>query len=373
MKEKKQITTNQWCVLVFICSIAIKMFMVPALLVKVSAKDSIFVMLFYVFIEIINTLLVVFTAKRNPDKTYYEIFESAIGRVGAKILVAYFTAFLLVKYLLILSEIKVFFSVSVYDTINWKVMIIPIIALCVAYANKTLQSLGRSGEIFVPIIIVSTLVLCVFLIGDLKLSNLLPFFENGAEDFFKGIDAFPIWFGDVSLLLICLGNIKINKKTVLLTVVSRSVASLLVLSFSLIMFATYSDIPHLVDYGHNVSSMTQYSIGSNDFGRFDYIVYCFWLLSVFLKVALIFYVCVRNVTYITNKKNNLITSLCIAVVVYVLTSFVLRNENSTYELCTSALKYVLLPAEFLLPLFTFISSRLKFERAQGERKIDETA
>lgn len=367
MTEKKQITTTQWCVLVFICSMAIKMFMVPALLVKVSKKESIFVMAFYILIEIINTLLVVFTAKRNPDKTYYEILTTALGKVGAKIVVAYFTIFLLVKYLLILSEIKVFFSVSVYDTIDWKVMIIPIIALCVAYANKTLLTLGRSAEILVPIIIISTLVLCVFLIGNIELSNLLPFFENGMQDFINGVDTFPIWFGDVSLLLICLGNIKINKKTALLTVVFRCISAILVLSFALIMFATYADISHLVDYGHNVSSMTQYSIGSNDFGRFDYIVYCFWLLSVFIKVALIFYVCVRNVIFITGKKNNLITSIALAIVTYLLTSFVLRNENSTYVLCTSALKYFLLPAEFLLPISVFIMARIKLEKAKEDK------
>ena len=102
--QKEQISTTQWCVLVFICSMAIKMFMVPALLVKVSKNDSIFVMCFYLLLEIINTLLVVLTAKRNPDKTYYEILQSARGNLVAKIMIAYFTVFLLVKYLLILSR-----------------------------------------------------------------------------------------------------------------------------------------------------------------------------------------------------------------------------------------------------------------------------
>ena len=374
--QKEQISTTQWCVLVFICSMAIKMFMVPALLVKVSKNDSIFVMCFYLLLEIINTLLVVLTAKRNPDKTYYEILQSALGNMVAKIMIAYFTVFLLVKYLLILSEIKVFFSVSVYDSINWKVMILPIIALCITYANKTLRAIGRSAEIFVPIIIVSTLVLCVFLIGNIEISNLLPFFSNGAEDFVRGIKTFPVWFGDVSLLLICLGNIKITKRTVMFTVIARVISALLVVAFSTIMFATYCDISHLVDYGHNVSSMTQYSVGGNDFGRFDYIVYCFWLFSVFIKLSLIFYVCARNVSFIVSRKNNLIISLLLGALVYVLTSFVLRNENVTYSLCTSGFKYFLMPAEFLFPLVIFTLARIKYEKAsesKGEQVNEKPA
>ena len=376
MNKKERISTTQWCVLVFICSMAIKMFMVPALLVKVSKNDSIFVMCFYLLLEIINTLLVVLTAKRNPDKTYYEILKTAFGNVCSKIIIVYFTVFLLVKYLLILSEIKVFFSVSVYDSINWKVMILPIIALCITYANKTLRAIGRSAEIFVPIIITSTLILCVFLIGNIDMSNLLPFFDNGLQDFLRGIDTFPVWFGDVSLLLICLGNIKMTKKTVVFTVVSRVASALLVVSFSMIMFATYCDIPHLVDYGHNVSSMTQYSVGGNDFGRFDYIVYCFWLFSVFIKLSLIFYVCVRNVSFVINKKNNAVISLVLGAVCYVLTSFVLRNENITYTLCTSAFKYFLIPAEFLLPILVFVLARAKYEKAtmsEGVQVDEKTA
>ncbi len=371
MNQKEQISSGEFAILAFLCGMAIKMFMLPPLLLKVSGQDSVFVMIFYLLIELINVTLLVLIAKRNPDKTYYQILQAALGRVGAKLVVTYFTLFLLLKELLIFSEIKVFFSVSVYDNVVWGVMILPLLAVCVGYGTKTLRTIGRSGQLIVPFVAVSALLLSLLLVGNIPFSNLLPFFYHGAEDFVRGIDTFPVWFGDVSLLVICLGNIRLTKGFAVKTILSRLAAILAVSLFSVIMFANYANVTDLIDYGHNVSSMTQYSLGSHDYGRFDYLIYCQWMFAVLIKVVLIFYTVTRNVSFVVGKKNNLVTSLVVAGALYVTTVFVLKNENVTYLLCSGPVKYVFLAAEFLLPLFLFVCARVRFARATPSPVLQE--
>ena len=369
----RQISSTQFALLVFVCGMAIKMFMLPALMLKVSGRDSIVVMAFYLVIELVNVVFLTLTLKRNPDKTFYEILSSALGKIVAKIIVTYFTLFLLLKLLLMLSELKVFFSSSVYERISWDIMIIPILVLCVGFSTKPLTSLGRVAELFSPLILISTVILSLLLSAKVPIQNIFPLFDNGIKSVVDGALTFPVWFGDVSLLLVCLGNVKLSKKIVLKTLLLRGLSVLFALTFSLIMFSTYADITELIDYGHNVSSMTQYSLGSHDYGRFDYIIYCFWMLAVIIKIMLNFYTVSQNVRYVVGKNAQYVIPIVVAIIVYVLTTFVLKNENATYQLSTSALKFVFVPAEFLLPFITFILAKIKFRKAeeiQKEREVN---
>ncbi|MBE5733122.1 MAG: hypothetical protein E7353_08885 [Clostridiales bacterium] len=368
---QKQISSTQFALFAFICGMAIKMFMLPALMLKVSGRDSIVVMAFYLIIELVNVLFLSLTLKRNPDKTFYEILSNSLGKIVAKIVVVYFTLFLLLKLLLMLSEVKVFFSVSVYERISWSIMIIPLLALCIGFATKPLSVLGRVSELFAPLILISTVVLSLLLTAKVPISNILPLFSNGINSVVEGVQTFPIWFGDVSLLLVCLGRVKLSKRVILKTMLFRFLSIIFVFVFSLIMFATYADITDLIDYGHNVSSMTQYSLGSHDYGRFDYIIYCFWMLAVVVKIMLNFYTLSQNVQYVVSKKSQYVVPIIVSLVVYILTTFVFRNENAMYQICTSVLRFVFVPAEFLLPFAVFLLVRLKYKKAENTDKTEE--
>ena len=51
--ERKYLNSAQFFILVFVCGMAIKMFMLPALLLKVSGRESIVVVTFYLIITLI--------------------------------------------------------------------------------------------------------------------------------------------------------------------------------------------------------------------------------------------------------------------------------------------------------------------------------
>lgn len=365
---KKQLTSSQFYIFVFICGMAIKMFMLPALLLKISGRESIIVVAFYLLVEFVCLLFLILTITKNPDKTLYQILTESIGKIMSRVVIVLFSLMLLLKLLLLLSEVKIFFSVSVYERISWEIMLIPLLVLCVAYATKPLTTLGRSAQIFMPLIVISTIILSLLLIAKVPLDNILPLFSQGLKTTRDGIFTFPFWFGDVSLLLVCLGNVKLSKHFVLKSLTARLLSSVLVLTFSIIMFSTYADITDLIDYGHNVSSMTQYSLGSHDYGRFDYIIYCFWMLAVVIKILLTFFVICQNIRFIANKNSTFIIPIILLVVVYVLTTFVIKNENAVYQIATGFVRFIFLPIQFLLPLFVFL---LSLKRAKGENNARE--
>ncbi len=356
----KQVSTRQFVVVQFLVALAVKMFMLPALMLRVVGKDSYIVMLAWIAFEFVDLTFVVLLARRNPDKTMYEILTDAFGKVVSRVIVAMFTLFVCAKGLLVLGELKTFFVVTMYADINWVVMLIPLMALLCAFGIRSLRSIGRTAELITPVIVVSTLVLSGLLLGDIEFANLLPIMENGFAPIKKGMLTFPMWFGDVSFLLMFLGNIKINRGFIWKSYLSKLVATALVMLFSVTLFSTYANVSTLIDYGNNVSNMTQLSMGAQDNGRFDLMFYCIWLFTVFLKLALIFYFFTRNLGFIVGTRNNYLTSPICAAVWYAVSAFVLRNENVSYLFFTSAVKYALCPVAFVMPMLLYITALLKY-------------
>lgn len=356
----KQVSTRQFVVVQFLVALAVKMFMLPALMLRVVGKDSYIVMLVWIAFEFVDLTFVVLLARRNPDKTMYEILTDAFGKVVSRVIVALFTLFVCAKGLLVLGELKTFFVVTMYADINWVVMLIPLMALLCAFGIRSLRSIGRTAELITPVIVVSTLVLSGLLLGDIEFANLLPVMENGFAPIKKGMLTFPMWFGDVSFLLMFLGNIKINRGFIWKSYLSKLVATALVMLFSVTLFSTYANVSTLIDYGNNVSNMTQLSMGAQDNGRFDLMFYCIWLFTVFLKLALIFYFFTRNLGFIVGTRNNYLMSPICAAVWYAVSAFVLRNENVSYLFFTSAVKYALCPVAFVMPMLLYITALLKY-------------
>lgn len=357
----KQISTKQFVALLFLMAIAMKMFLLPALMLRVVGKDSYLVMLAYIVVESLSLVCLLITAMRNPDKTLFDILSDAFGRIISRVIVTLFALFCFLRCVLMISELKMFFTTTMYEQMNWVIMTIPLMVLLFAFSVRTLRSIGRTSELLLPIILVSTLLLSTLLLGDMNLSALLPVLENGLKPVVKGIVTFPMWYGDTAVLLLVLGNVKISKGFVAWSFVGKAVASVLTLLFSSTLFATYANISTLIDYGNNVSNMTQFSLGSQDYGRFDLLFYCVWLFSVFISLALVFRALTRSVEFVIAKKRHTIVSAVCVIVLYIVSAFVLRNENTVYNVMTTWIKYLAYPVAALLPFVVLLAALIKYK------------
>ena len=157
--EGKQVSIKQFVAIQFLVALAVKMFMLPALMLRIVGKDSYIVMGIWIAFEFLNLTFFLITAKRNPDKTIYDILSDALGKAGSRIAIVLFSAFFVIKGVLIISEIKMFFSVTMYAEIGWAIMIIPLLVLLSSFAIRSLRAMGRTAEIILPIVLISTLVL----------------------------------------------------------------------------------------------------------------------------------------------------------------------------------------------------------------------
>ena len=356
--SEKAISTKQFVFLVFLISIAVKTFLMPALILRTLGRDGIFTIAFFIGVEIVNLIFIIVVCRTNPSATFFEIMEKALGKVISKVVYILLFIFAFIKSVVIVSEIKVFFIAVMYKDINWAIMVIPLVVLTLFFAKKSLRALGRVAEILTPIVLISTLILGSLLLPEFSWEGLLPVLSDGAGEVFKGVNLFPVWFGDTTTLLLFMGNIKINKGFSVSVIISKLIATTLTAFFCVVLFSAYGNVSELIDYGNNVSNLTQLSLGSQDYGRFDLLFYCVWLLSVFIKLASTFILsvkCAQNTIKVVDY-NKWATALAIAL--YIIVAIIFNNEETTFLFATGPIRYLIYPSIFILPLLSLIFSQV---------------
>ena len=190
--ERPMISARQFILLAFIGGMVIKGLMLPSILMRISGKDGLFVMAFYFLIEIINLTLFSLLIVKFPEKTFFNILSECFGKVFSRIIAVAIIIASLIKFTLNLSEVKAFFSIEMFDSFNWTVMIIPLIALCFTIAVKSLRVLGRTVEIFFPFILTGIIFLSLILFREVPFENFLPLLDDGIKPVVDGIKEFPI-------------------------------------------------------------------------------------------------------------------------------------------------------------------------------------
>lgn len=369
--ERPMISARQFILLAFIGGMVIKGLMLPSILMRISGKDGLFVMAFYFLIEIINLTLFSLLIVKFPEKTFFNILSECFGKVFSRIIAVAIIIASLIKFTLNLSEVKAFFSIEMFDSFNWTVMIIPLIALCFTIAVKSLRVLGRTAEIFFPFILTGIIFLSLILFREVPFENCLPLLDNGIKPVVDGIKEFPIWFGDVIAMAVALGNVKKGKHMTLKCVLLRVFAAVMILSFSVVLFATYGNIVPLVKYGHNITSLTQYNLGSQQYGRFDLIIYAVWMSGVFIKMAMNCYLGVRCTAFLFNVRNYKYVAAALAVVSFIMSVWLIPTVGKVYVLSTSLwAKLIFSFAEYCMPAVVFIAANIKYakkNKSSGEK------
>ncbi len=372
--ENSLITQRQFLIMVFIGGMVIKGFMLPSLLMLTSGRDGIFVMIFYFLVEIINLTCIAILIKRYPNKNFFLMLEECFGKIISRIVVFTFLIAAVAKFVLNLSEVKAFFSSSMFSSLTWEIMVIPLIVVCFVTGVKSLRILGRSAEIFFPFIVLCLGFLAFILFGEAKLENILPLGEYGIRPVLKGIAQFPVWFGDVIVMSVAMGNVKPEKRFVTYTIVTRAIVAVSVTMLATVMFATYGNIIPLIKHGHNVTSLTQYDLGSQEFGRFDLLLYSVWLFGVFIKMAMNFYFCLRSVAFIINKPSYYVIGAMLSAIAYVLSVFVFPTLSSVYMLSTTTwIKCIFAFMEYLMPVVLLIAASVRYGKRRKAENENEQA
>ena len=306
-------TSRQFYYIFSIFIISLKIQKMPCILFNYLNKDSYFLFIIYLLIDIIGVIFAFILSKKINNSKLNKLNNTNIVDILFKISLLFTAVYFLFQSVVFYEAIQDLFSHILFENLSWKLFSLFLLS-CVFYiACFDYDNIGRVAEIFFPIIM-SSLVL-LFIMGSLEtdFTSILPFQTIKNADFISAFKDFNIWFGDF-FLIIFLGSVSKDiklKPTIISYVCSMVFVILFILSFQ----GRYQNLSALQP--SVISVISEQSLLGIDIGRIDWFfilmaetgtVICSGLCLCISKNAL-------SVVFKKVKKNHFLIGL-IAIVYY---------------------------------------------------------
>ena len=367
----KSLTVGQMCTLIAIGIISNKLLVLPSVLYEEAGQDAIFAILIKFGIAFVFICLLMWVLMKNPDKNLRELVSSVIGDVGYRILAVLIFILYLFKNFSLFMESELFLGSTMYDEYNRLVFFIPTIFVTGYIAYKGLQTLGRTCEALCGIIFFGLLITFLFSIANLDVSNILPLGTRPFGDILGALNTSFTWFGNYFVILFCLGDVKVTKNMFKKVITTASLATILVLMFFFIYYASFEYTSGLHKFA--ISDITQFSPQIASFTKVDWFTVIVWMITIVLQCAVQVYIMQRVFVEATGiKKTQVFSYVFLAVfsVLYIINPF--NNSEYINFVCT-----YLSPYDFTVGAVTIILTiiaSIKFSKKGGrnnDKKIGE--
>lgn len=365
-----RLSLRQFIVITFLIGLAMKMFNLPVLMLRFCGRDAFVVLLIEAAADFILLGAVIAIIVCARGKTLFMLLEDAFGAIVSRIITIAVGLFWLLKLFIMLVDVRIFFSNTVFNAPLGAVHVLPLIVLLVYFALKPLSGAGRLGELFTPAVVISMALLGALTVSKVDFGGLRPLLADGSKPVTDGLSSLFMWFGDFTLLLMATGKADGGKK--LFFALPAGIAAFACMTlFSAVLFASYGDMPELLSYGHSISNITQYAVGSFKFGRFDLLIFAMWLSAVFVSSGIIAAFFARCMNYVFGGKVGRVMLVAGGAAVYIATMFTV-NLNTVTEL---AMVYFNIPAavvQYGLPVLCVVALTVtRIKRRKNE--INEKA
>lgn len=280
---KKLVSTRQLIYILVISVMTLKVLLLPNLMVKAFSRDVPWYFFFLLVVDYLTLFIYLFLMNKFPDMTFYEILEYFFGKVVGRFIMLFFFVFFYLKCCAIFHSNFVYLNENLYATYDWVVFSVPILVCIVFTTMHCVNALARLVEFFFPLIIIGFLVSLSSGFFRADFNYLMPFMENGVGNIAE-VFKFFFWFGDYTILIVFLGNIKTEKLFNLKILIWPLVCILLLTLFYVLFYATYNY--NCICHTNAISDMLQVLPSVSDIGSFDWILILIWDIAFYLCFAI---------------------------------------------------------------------------------------
>lgn len=357
----KSIGAWQLGIILFILLFANKILVLPSLLFEGAKVEAIFIPVISFLFELGLLWLFYKLKTKFPSVSFAEILKMHLGKIVQIVLYVLFALFFFVKALLLYNVTYIFFRNVIYiDYSNFLFLfcILPIInhlAIC------GLRVIGRTAQMFFPLILI--IVLFCAIVGIFDINSAPLFFQSTfLQVFITGLRHIST-FGDIIFAFLIIDKVEIKKKQWKVVFILPSIAAVLVEAVTVvyILSYTYTSFMHPYAIFEIVSYIKEYS----GFGRLDIIPMVGIILFTYFHLAIYIKAFMLSFNEIFTKINPIYSVLTFNLIFLIIVNYFIVNLNDAIFLAQDILPYFAVVPFAILPIaivVAFCVKRLKEKR-----------
>lgn len=304
---------------------------------------------------------------RFPGKTLVEIAECVYGRILGGLVAAAFVGYLFHLGSFVVRNFLDFIHLTMLVETPPAVLLLVGLIICAYGAFSGAEALGRCAQVLVPLTIALIIFNTAFLMHEINMENLLPFFVAPVPKYLRAIHGaatFP--FGEIVVFLMIAPYLNQKKKTPR-TFLTGLLISGLILSFTSIRATiVLGNVGKIILYPNfYVSRLIHFG---NVFTRTEIITATNFLVTGFIKIAVLIYGTSLGTAQLFHlpKYQSLVAPISVLMFLVALMNFSNVMENIEFALVV----YPVYSLPFIvgIPLLTLIVAWLrKLPAKQGGR------
>lgn len=285
--EKGKISSLQMAFMMYPTIVGTAIINVPSVIAKFAKNDLWISPIWASFTGFLAVYAAIQLHKIYPNQTIIQHCDEAIGRILGKTL-----GFLYVIFYALMNGhgIRIYseFIVGAFlPQTPISVVLASMILICAITVYTGLETIGRLGQLFLPVFFVPLMIAILLLLPELEPKNIFPIMENGIMPSIKGAFAPQAWFGEfflISFLLPFLTDVENGRKWGIISVFF--VMLTLVLVNLLVLFLLGANI---ASYNYPLLKASRYVSIADFFENLESAVMAIWVLGNFVKFSVVYY------------------------------------------------------------------------------------
>ncbi|PEK99845.1 endospore germination permease [Bacillus sp. AFS017336] len=355
--EKGKISSLQMAFMLYPTIIATAILMLPSFTAQYAKQDLWLSPIWACLIGFLTVFIAIQLNKLYPNQTVIQFSQEIVGRFFGKIVGLLFLIFYIPTTGLITRSYGEFVVDSFLPHTPVVVITGSMILVCSFAIRGGIELLGRVADLFVPIFIITLILLLLLLLPDFNFNNLLPIMEDGFMPSFKGSIILQGWFTEFFLIIFLLPFLKDSKKGP--KSISWTVFAVMI-TLVIVNMSAYAVLGTTTPYKvYPLMNVARYISIANFFEHLEAIFMAVWILGTFVKISIFYYASVLVVAQLLNLSDYrpIVLPVGILIVEFCFWSLPSTVEISHYE--TAAFPFYALFVQTIIPLFLLLLSLFK--------------
>lgn len=290
MIEKGRISTRQIAVLMFLFLLGDCIIIYPTVLTNVASQDAWIASLLGVLFGVMLVWVLLRLHRKYPEQNLIQITQTVLGKWIGGLLSIWYLFFFFFSTALYLRQMGDFLTTQYFLITPLRIIIILLISILICGAASGMESIARSAEIMLPLLLLASAFLVISLLPQSDLSQLKPVLVNKPLSILHAVIIVITYPYGQSIVFSMLFP-QVNKqphmqRDVLIAAAASGIILTIILLTSLLVLG-----PFLCESTTYTTFFLAKKISIGNFlQRLEAIITIAWIITTFFKTVLTFYV-----------------------------------------------------------------------------------